>query len=158
MFGICLAYANDRDAAKDILQDSFIKIFSSLKSYSGNGSLEGWIRKIIVHTAVDHYRKYIRDQRNINIVEDDIMILKVSLPDKILEKELLQLISKLPEGARVIFNLHVIEGYNHNEIAEMLGVTIGTSKSQVSRARTLLQNWIGKLYAPAKQVEPVKNI
>ncbi len=157
MFAICLGYINDRDAAKDVLQEGFIKVFSSLKQFKGEGSLEGWIRRIIVHTAVDHYRILIRDQRNVNIDEMKTVPFEFPVPDKILEKELLDLIHKLPEGARVIFNLFVVEGYNHNEIAEMLKITKGTSKSQVSRAKGLLQNWIGKLYDDTKVPEIARN-
>ena len=153
MFGICLGYMSDHDAAKEILQEGFIKIFSSLKQYKGNGSFEGWIRKIIVNTAIDHYKKHLRDNRNLTIEDVKSFPLEVSVPDKILEKELLMLIKKLPEGARVIFNLYAVEGYNHNEIAEMLDISSGTSKSQFSRARMLLQDWIGKLYNTKKEVE-----
>lgn len=157
MFGLCLGYINDRDAAKDVLQEGFIKVFSSLRSFKGQGSLEGWIRRIIVNTAVDHYRMSVRDKRALNVNESNAAPLEMPVPDKILEKELLGLIGRLPEGARVIFNLYVVEGYSHNEIADMLGITAGTSKSQVSRARVLLQQWIGRLY-PQKAGEPVSNI
>lgn len=158
MFGVCLGYISDRDAAKDVLQDGFIKVFTSLQKFNGEGSLEGWIRRIIIHTAIDHYRKFIRDQRNVDIDEAKLTPFEISIPDKILEKELLSLIHKLPEGARIIFNLYVVEGYSHNEIAEMLNITSGTSKSQVSRARMILQNWIGKLYGTTKIPETVKTI
>lgn len=158
MFGVCLGYINDRDAAKDVLQDGFIKVFTSLEKFKADGSLEGWIRRIIVNTAVDHYRKLVRDQRNINMDDAKLVQFNVSIPDKILEKELLGLIHKLPEGARIIFNLYVVEGYSHNEIAEMLDISSGTSKSQVSRARVMLQNWIGKLYGTTKIAETAKNI
>lgn len=158
MFGVCLGYIKDRDAAKDVLQDGFIKVFKSLQKFNGEGSLEGWIRRIIIHTAIDHYRKFIRDQRNGDIDEEQLTTFEISIPDKILEKELLSLIHKLPEGARIIFNLYVVEGYSHNEIAEMLNITSGTSKSQVSRARVILQNWIGKLYGTTKIPETAKNI
>ncbi len=158
MFGICLGYISDREGAKDILQEGFIKVFTSLHQFKGEGSLEGWIRKIIVRTAIDHYRTFIRDLRNVNIEEADSVSFGVSMPDKILEKELLTLIHQLPEGARVIFNLYVVEGYSHNEIAEMLDITTGTSKSQFSRAKSLLQNWIEKLYGNRKVPEAVRNI
>ena len=149
MYGICLSYIKDRDDAKDVLQNGFIKVFASLKQFNG-GSLEGWIRSIIVRTAIDHYRILIRDQRNVSIEDAHAMPFDASISDKIHEKELLALIQRLPEGARVIFNLYAIEGYDHNEIAEMLGISNGTSKSQFSRAKVLLQNWIGKLYSNKK--------
>lgn len=142
MFGICLGYANDRDQAKDILQDGFIKIFASIENYNNNGSLEGWVRRIIVNTAIDYYRKSIKQLNNVDIEEAENMDGETSILENIYEKELLSLIQKLPEGSRIIFNLFVIEGYSHLEISELLNISQGTSKSQFSRARLLLKEMI----------------
>lgn len=146
MFGVCLGYANNRDDAKDILQDGFVKVFSSLKNYGANGSLEGWIRRIIVNTCIDYYRKTLKEMDYSSI--DDVGFLEASSSalEMIYAKELQALIHNLPDGARIIFNMYVVEGYSHNEIAEMLNVSEGTSKSQFSRAKTLLQKMIGELY------------
>lgn len=146
MFGICLGYANDRDQAKDILQDGFIKIFASIKNYNNNGSLEWWVRRIIVNTAIDYYRKSIKELNNVDIEEAENMDGETSILENIYEKELLSLIQKLPEGSRIIFNLFVIEGYNHLEISELLNISQGTSKSQFSRARLLLKEMIRKTH------------
>ena len=146
MFSVCLGYAKSREDAKDILQDSFVKVFTSLKKYRGDGSLEGWIRKIIVNTAIDHNRKALKDLKNIEIENAMLSTIEASALENIQTKELLELIHKLPEGARIIFNLYAVEGYNHIEIAEMLNIKVGTSKSQFSRAREILQDLLGKTY------------
>ena len=147
MFGVCLGYVNSRDDAKDILQDGFVKVFASLKEYKGAGSLEGWVRRIIVNTAIDYYRRTMKDSKNVNVEKAKSIEAETHILEGMHAKELLELIQKLPEGARAIFNLYVIEGYNHVEIAEMLDISQGTSKSQFSRARSLLQEWISKMYS-----------
>lgn len=146
MFGVCLGYASCRDQAKDVLQDGFIKVFYSLKSYNNNGSLEGWVRKIIVNTAIDYYRKSIKDFNNVDIEQAEDVNIETSILEKIYAEELLNLIHKLPEGARIIFNLYSIEGYSHSEISELLHISQGTSKSQFSRARLLLKEMIKESY------------
>lgn len=146
MYSICLSYAKNKDDAKDILQNGFVKIFTSLKNYRNSGSLEGWIKRIIINTAIDYYRKELVDLRNVNIEFADTKEIEASVLEDINTKELLNLVHKLPEGARIIFNLYAIEGYNHAEISEILKISVGTSKSQFSRAKTLLQNWIQNIY------------
>lgn len=148
MYGICLSYAADRDLAKDILQDSFIKIFKNIKAYKSDGSLEGWIRKIVSNTAIDHLRKTQRIQKYItenDAVREPTDVL--SGLDNLKMQDILQQVGHLPDGARLIFNLYAIEGYTHKEIAQKLNITEGTSKSQFSRARKLLMIWLNKLSA-----------
>lgn len=142
MYNLCLTYSSSRDDAKDVMQDGFVKVFTSLKQYRGNGSLEGWVRKIIVNTAIDFYRKKKKEVSNINI--DDALNLSydISILDALNAKQLIGLMHKLPEGANLIFNLHVVEGYSHEEIANKLNISIGTSKSQLSRAKSLLLRYI----------------
>ena len=141
MMGVCLRYSNNYPEAQDILQEGFIKIFNKIHTFSGTGSLEGWIRKIMVNTALENYRKpnALRLSRDIeeieNIVESDTDII-----GSISAKELLKIIQQLPDGFRLVFNLYAIEGYSHKEIAEKLNITESTSKSQYSRARSQLQN------------------
>lgn len=154
MYSICLSYAKNKDDAKDILQNGFVKIFTSLNNYKNSGSLEGWIKKIIINTAIDSYRKEIVDLRNVGIEYADTKEIEASILEEINTKELMSLVHKLPEGARIIFNLYAIEGYNHAEISEMLNISIGTSKSQFSRAKTLLQNWVQNIYS--LKIVPVK--
>ena len=148
MYGICISYAGDRALAQDMLQEAFVKVFKNIKQFKGEGSFEGWIRRIVVNTSIDTVRK----TGNINklTVESDSpkansqFTDNLALPNMQL-KELMGYISKLPEGARVIFNLFALEGYTHKEIARELNISEGTSKSQYNRARGMLQDWLGKL-------------
>jgi len=144
LYHIALQYAGDRDEAKDILQDGFVKIFQSLQKYSGSGSIEGWMNRVMANTAIDHLRK----NSKLQMVEA-----KEQLPDVSEEEEtpiqlpmdkMLGLIKQLPEQARIIFNLYVLENLNHRQIAEKLSISEGTSKSQYSRARGLLKKWISQ--------------
>jgi len=144
MFGICKGYSGDTSSAKDILQDGFIKVFKYLKDYKG-GSLEAWIRRIIVNTAIDFYRKSVREM-NVVELEDYVSYVDSDILEQLNAEDLLKLVQKLPKGARLIFNLYTIEGYSHKEISEKLNISVGTSKSQVNRARSLLQNWILQFY------------
>lgn len=149
MMGVCLRYSGCREDAQDILQEGFIAVFKKIKTYNGSGSLEGWIKKIMVNAAIGQFRK------NKNNVAEDIMEQPGNLltenvfsEDVMSAKELLELIRKLPLGYRTVFNMYAIEGYTHKEIAEMTGISEGTSKSQYMRARLQLQ----------KAIQPEKNI
>ncbi len=136
MFGVCLRYAKGKEEAEDLLQEGFIKVFQKLSSYKAEGSLEGWIRRIIINTSLD----YIRRQK-INWTDIEHIHEPGSEPE-IMQKmgtlELLSLVQKLPTGFRTIFNLYAVEGFSHREIGVMLNISEGTSKSQYSRARSQL--------------------
>jgi len=140
MFAVCLRYAKKREEAEDYLQEGFIKVFRNMNQYSGAGSFEGWIRRIMVNTALEHLRKKKMDFGTFDIerVEDNHAD-DNSATSRIEVKDLLAVIQQLPTGYQTIFNLYAIEGYQHNEIAVMLGISEGTSKSQLARARALLQ-------------------
>ena len=140
MMGVCLRYSNDYDEAQDILQDGFVKIFNKLPAFESKGSLEGWVRRIMVNTALDAYRKAKKHQNNVDV--DSVSYLLDSddyTIESINANDLLKIIHSIPEGYRVVFNLFAIEGYSHKEIAERLGVTESTSESQFSRARKMLR-------------------
>ena len=146
MFAICLRYMGQRDAAEDVLQEGFITLFSRLDSYSGEGSFEGWARKIFVNTALMELRK----KDALKMSEDletawNVSSDGVSQVQSVGYRELLKLIASLPPGYRTVFNLSVIEGYSHKEIAQTLGITEATSRSQLQRARVMLQEKIKKL-------------
>ena len=146
MFAICLRYMGQRDAAEDVLQEGFITLFSRLDSYSGEGSFEGWARKIFVNTALMELRK----KDALKMSEDletawNVSSDGVSQVQSVGYLELLKLIASLPPGYRTVFNLSVIEGYSHREIAQTLGITEATSRSQLQRARVMLQEKIKKL-------------
>lgn len=140
MYGICLRFAGNPMDADDILQDGFLKIFTKIKDFRNEGSLEGWIRRTFVNTAINYYRKNSRNQRNgdldgIDISDENNEIIY----DKLSREELLNLLQELPIGYRTVFNLNVLEGYTHKEIGQMLGISDNTSKSQLTRARAILQ-------------------
>lgn len=139
MFAICLRYASDKMSAEDILQNGFIKIFKNMDSFKELGALEGWMRKIMVNTAIEHYRKTARMHRVTEITPELEEPVAPSVLDALQLNDLLHLIEKLPDGYRLVFNMHIIEGYSHKEIADKLGITEGGSKSQLSRARQILK-------------------
>ena len=152
MFAVCLRYMGDRESAEDILQDGFVTLFSKLDSYSGEGSFEGWARKIFVNTALMCLRKkdIMRQTEDVdaawNVTSD-----APSAIERISYKDLMNMISDLPPGFRTVFNMYVIEGYSHKEIAEELGISETTSRSQLLRARMLLQSKIENRYQDARQ-------
>jgi RNA polymerase sigma factor (sigma-70 family) len=141
MYGVCLRFARNTLEADDILQEGFIKVFCFLKDFRQEGSLEGWIRRTIVNTAINYYNSKQNEWHETSI--DKAQLFHSDAEDvlaKISADDLLNLIHELPEGYRMVFNLYVIEGYNHQEIAEMLKISENTSKSQLSRARMSLQD------------------
>jgi RNA polymerase sigma factor (sigma-70 family) len=143
MMGVCLRYVGDREMARDLLQDGFVKVFLSIDSYSGLGSFEGWMRKIFVNCALEHLRKadVLRDASDLDYSSEQIQSDDSILSD-ISAGELLEMVQKLPEGFRFVFNMFVIEGYSHKEIGEMLHITESSSRSQLTRARQMLRKMI----------------
>jgi len=141
MFGICLRYTGNQMEAEDVLQEGFIKVFRYLKDYRNDGSLEGWIRRTMVNTAINFYKKKSKYQKDISLEQTEpVNHDEESAIDKLSAIELLELIRDLPDGYRMVFNLNIIEGYTHKEIGEMLNISENTSKSQLSRARGVLQS------------------
>lgn len=144
MFGVCLRYAASYEEAQDVLQEGFIKVFKNLKTFGGNGSLEGWVRRIIVNTAIEKYRERVyhlpieEAGANGEYAHENNGLQTLQL------NELLALVQTLPDQYRLVFNLFAIEGYNHKEIGEMLEISESTSRSNLSRARLLLQQKINK--------------
>ncbi len=138
MMGVCLRYCKNQDEAKDLLQDGFIKVFEKISSYRGEGSLEAWIKKIVITTALEEIRRKKIDFMRLpdeNVEEDE----PIATDSKLQTQDFIRIIQQLPEGFRVVFNLYAIEGFSHNEIAEKLNITEGTSKSQYARARAYIQ-------------------
>jgi RNA polymerase sigma-70 factor (ECF subfamily) len=143
MFPLCIRYVGDRTVAEDILQDGFITLFTHLESYKGDGSFEGWARRIFVTTALMSLRK-----KDALKMSDDLEAAKglktetASQVQNIGYQELMKLIMTLPPGFRTVFNMYAIEGFSHKEISELLGISETTSRTQLSRARVWLQNKI----------------
>ena len=141
MYGVCLRFARNTLEADDILQEAFIKIFTYLKDFRHEGALEGWIRRTVINTAINYYNSRVNDWSETTIDKAEAyQATAEDILDRISTNDLLNLIQELPEGYRMVFNLYVIEGYNHQEIAEMLHISENTSKSQLSRARMSLQD------------------
>jgi RNA polymerase sigma-70 factor (ECF subfamily) len=141
MFAVCLRYANEYNSAQDLLQEGFVKVFRNLEKFRGEGSFEGWIRRIFVNTAIEHYRK----QVNLYALHDSetrYEYYEGNALETLKHEDILKMIQKLSDGYRTVFNLYVIEGYSHKEIGDMMGISEGTSKSQLARARYLLQKMI----------------
>jgi len=146
MLGVCNRYATDRMEAEDMLQNGFIKVFQKLADYRGEGSFEGWVRRIMVHSSIEYYRKHHRMMQLVDLEESGTEISVNPLASAKLEaKDLLLLIQQLAPGYRIVFNLYAIEGYSHKEIGEMIGITEGASKSQLSRARSILKEQVAKM-------------
>ncbi|MGJ7032194.1 RNA polymerase sigma factor [Niabella hirudinis] len=157
MYAVCLRYASNTEEAQDILQDAFIKVYRKLDSFRGDGSFEGWVRRIFVNTAIEHFRrkKYLQPvtEKEENTIEGKY----VSVLDELAEKDILQLITQLSPGYRTVFNMYVVEGYSHKEIGEMLGISEGTSKSQLSRAKAILQDLVKKYIENKDKMDTISN-
>lgn len=149
MMAVCTRYSRHRLEAEDILQDGFVKIFTHLSDYEGQGSFEGWVRRIIINTAIKNNQKKSFSHEDIGLehVREDS-----ASPDvfsTLSEEELIKLISELPDGYRTVFNLYAIEGFSHKEIGELLNIEESTSRSQLVKARRMLQEKVHHLYKVA---------
>ena len=146
MFGVCLQYSNGYDDAKDILQEGFIKVFTKLEQFDERGSFEGWIRRIMINTALEKYRShvYLYPLTEHEVKKDELIYEEVF--ENLSAADLVKLVQELPPRYRMVFNLYAIEGYAHKEISEMLGITVGTSKSNLARARGIMQEKVKRFY------------
>ena len=139
MYGLCLRYAQGYDEAQDILQEGFIKVFANLKKFRNEGELEGWIRRIMINTAIEKYRARLRELSIFSDEQNDYGLDSNMGLDNLNLGDLLDQIQSLPMQYRLIFNLYIIEGYSHKDIAEQLNITESTSRSNLARARSILQ-------------------
>jgi len=147
LMGICMRYASNKAEAEDILQDSFLKIFFRITDYSGTGSFVGWLRKVVVNTAITNYHVNLKYRYHVEI-EEYVSVESGSAgfdEDFFTADELYKVLNELPRGYRMIFNLYAVEGYKHKEIAEMMGIDTNTSKSQYSRAKAVIRDKLEKL-------------
>lgn len=144
MYAVCLRYAGNAEEAQDILQEGFIKVFKKLDSFRSEGSFEGWIRRIFVNTAIEHFRRkrYLMPvtEKEENTIEGKYL----SVLDNLAAADIMSLVQELSPGYRTVFNMYVVEGYSHKEIGDILGISEGTSKSQLSRAKVILQDMVRK--------------
>jgi len=143
LYVVCLRYLKDQMRAQDVLQDTFVKIFANISNYKSEGAFEGWLKKIAVNTCLDQLRK---DRKLLTDVSIDDVSHKLSSEsfsaEKLMADDLLKLVQALPDGYRTVFNLFAIEGYSHQEIAQQLGISESTSKTQYLRARAYLKERI----------------
>ena len=140
LFSLCLKYSRNYAEAEDNLQDSFVTIFNKVSQYKNKGSFEGWMKRITINTALQRYR----DKSVFNIINEDTIedvIVEINNDDLSIDY-LLGIIQELPDRYRLVFNLYVLDGYSHKEVADMLGITTGTSKSNLARARLILKEKI----------------
>lgn len=148
MMGVCLRYSNNRENAEDLLHDGFIQAFTHISSFQGKGSFEGWLRRIFVNLALQNFR----DEKKSKLINSDVNDLNIEIVDHVEENvediigisnsEILKMIAELPQGYRTVFNLYVFEDMSHREIGQMLGITEVASRSQYSRAKSLLKKKI----------------
>lgn len=143
MLGVCRQYIKDIHQAEDVMITAFMKVFVHLKNFENKGSFEGWIRRIMVNECIS----YLRANKKINYIEEENFVKEScnTLEDSLTVEEIQTLIDTLPEGYKMVFNLYAIEGYKHQEIAKILHISEGTSKSQLSHARKMLQHQINRL-------------
>ncbi|MBC7885537.1 MAG: RNA polymerase sigma factor [Saprospiraceae bacterium] len=146
MMAVCIRYTRHRLEAEDILQDSFVKVFTHLHEFEHNGSFEGWVRRIIINTAIKNNNKKSVSHEDIGLdhIKEDSAVPEVF--SVLSEEELIKLISSLSDGYRMVFNLFAIEGFSHKEIGELLNIEESTSRSQLVKARRILQEKVHELY------------
>ena len=140
MFAVCLYYSKNKVEAEDILHNGFLKIFENIKQYKGTGSFEGWVRKIFVNIALEKYRSQTFLTAVSDQIEYDYMTEDADIISKLSSEELIKMIQELSPAYRMVFNLYAVEGYSHEEISKKLEIAEGTSKSNLARARKILQN------------------
>lgn len=143
LYGIAMRYSKSTAEAEDILQDSFIKVFNNIQHYQGEGSFEGWLKRIVQNTAINNYRSQLKFSLYVDASDQELLLSNDS-PEAMFEsleaKEIILLLNRMPEGYRLILNLYCIDGYSHKDIAEMLGISEGTSKSQLFKAKKYLKS------------------
>ena len=156
MLSVCYRYGHNREDAEDMLQEGFIKVFSMIHTFENRGSLEGWIRRIMVHTCINILKKNKRFNESVDIIHaTGVQVREESIPSIIQAKEVIESIRLLPIGYRTVLNLYAIEGFSHKEIAAMLDVEESTSRSQYTRAKAMLEDILVRkkiLHKPKEQV------
>jgi RNA polymerase sigma factor (sigma-70 family) len=141
MLSVCYRFAHNREDAEDMLQEGFIKVFSQVHTFQNKGAFEGWIRRIMVHTCINHLKKNKKFNESVDIIyATGVQVREESVPSIVQAKQIVECIRLLPLGYRTVLNLYAIEGYNHKEISTMLDVEESTSRSQYTRAKQMLED------------------
>ena len=139
MMALCYRFARDRNEAEDILQEGFVRVFTKLELYSGLGSFESWMKRVIINTALKYREKNVTKHNYTEIDNIHVFDKNPTIIEELSKEEILKLIQELPDGYRTVFNLYIIEGYSHKDIGQMLGIEESTSRSQLVKARNLLK-------------------
>jgi RNA polymerase sigma factor (sigma-70 family) len=151
MFAVCLRYADKREDAEDMLQEGFVQVFKDLSQFKMLGSFEGWMRKVVVNVALQYIRRQKRNPPTSTLEHWDDLDYAEELDENLFSEDMIKIalyyIQKMPTGFRTVLNLYVLEGYSHEQIGQMLGISVGTSKSQLSRAKVYLKNMLDKSLA-----------
>jgi RNA polymerase sigma factor (sigma-70 family) len=156
MLVVCYRYAHNREDAEDMLQEGFIKVFSQIHTFENRGALEGWIRRIVVHTCINNLKKNKRFNESVDIIHaSSIQVREENIPSIIQAKEVVECIRILPIGYRTVLNLYAIEGFSHKEISSMLDIEESTSRSQYTRAKAMLEDMLIRKNILYKPKEPV---
>jgi RNA polymerase sigma-70 factor (ECF subfamily) len=157
MLSVCYRYAKSREDAEDMLQEGFIKIFGQLRQFQNRGALEGWIRKIIVHTCINNLKKNKKFTESVDIIHaSGVHIREESVPSIVQAKQVVECIRMLPIGYRTVLNLYAVEGYSHREIATMLDIEESTSRSQYTRAKAMLEDILIKKHILPQYTEKLE--
>lgn len=157
MLGVCYRYTKSKTDAEDVLQDGFVKVFRNLHQFKFEGELGGWIRRIMVNTALNYLKQNKKYQADLSYMDTSLHPVSDENPEVIMNaKDLAELVRQLPTGYQTIFNLHAVEGFTHVEIGNMLGINEGTSRSQYSRARALLIEWLKSQQQAIKKTNYVR--
>ena len=151
MYGICLQYASSEEDAQDIMQEGFVKVFRKLEQVKNPAAFPGWIRRVMVNTALEKYRSHVHLQRIDDVIEEADTAMENGIFESLTCQELVALIQTLTPQYRLVFNLYAIEGYSHQEISLELEISVGTSKSNLSRARGILQEKIKNIYGTERR-------
>ena len=147
MFGVCMRYFHTKEEAQDALQDGFVKVFTKINAFRGQGSFEGWIRRIMVNTSLNLIRSNLKHQYHEDVADAKIQIADFSVEfDQFNVQDIMKLMQDLPNGYRVVFNMYEIDGFSHKEIADELNISVNTSKSQLLKARRSLRAGLEKLH------------
>ena len=156
MLVVCYRYAHNKEDAEDMLQEGFIKVFSQIHTFENRGALEGWIRRIIVHTCINNLKKNKRFNESVDLIHaNSIQVREENIPSIIQAKEVVECIRLLPIGYRTVLNLYAIEGFSHKEIASMLDIEESTSRSQYTRAKAMLEDILIRKNILYKPKEPM---
>jgi RNA polymerase sigma-70 factor (ECF subfamily) len=152
MYSVCMRYADNANDAQDLLQEGFIKVYKNLHRFRAEGSFEGWIRRVFINSSIEHLRRKKMHLATVSEKEENtIENADISALDNLAERDIITLIQELSPGYRTVFNLYVIEGYSHREIGDQLGISEGTSKSQLARAKAILQKKVTQYLSDTKK-------